>query len=262
MLKIITISAASLLLFGCSLVSIGGGDTYKREIPSLPQEKSLSVEAIGSMASASTQINKVLNKVYYEGVEKLDPVVEFALQVSYHLAGWTGIFNKDIDITDPKQVKEFYAGLQKAEAEKLEQIADLREQVKKTQAQALEQEKYRRTAEEGYKTLSETVWSWIWGIISAIIGLLVLCGLIQAITGVPILTGLLPWVTRRLKKTAEQTVKGVQAVRNELKDKVRNGGSEEEKRLTAAILERVDAILEASQDSGTRAHIMKIKEKI
>lgn len=260
--KMLILSAAAMLLFGCSVVSIGGGDTYQRQIPSLPQEKSLSVEAIGSMASASTQINKVLNKVYYEGIAKLDPVVEFALQVSYHLAGWTGIFNKDIDITDPQAVKEFYKGLQKAETEKLEQISDLREQVKKTQAHALEQEKYRKAAEDERKTLSEKVWMTVKSILGALLGIFALAFLLEVFTPVKAISWLLPWVSRRTAKTLQSTVKGVQAVRSELKYKVQNGGSEEEKRLTAAILQRVDELLEANQDTAARTHIMKIKDEI
>lgn len=254
--------AALILIFlmGCSFISFDRGDRIANKINQsvIPQEKELSFESKESLAKGATLQNMKAAQIFYEGTEAKSEESEIVYKLSFDFQDLTGI-NRDFDPEDPESIKKILEADNIALQEKDKIIHQLKEDVKKQILEKAEQsdmhKTYKSGAEKERKSLLGRLSAWFWGVIGSILCIVVVLFLIEALTKIPVLTGLLGGI-RTFWKIAMQTMRGIQEVRNKLKEKAKTDEKAKE------LLEMMDTTLAKAQDKHVRDSIKKLKKKI
>ena len=246
-------------LLGCSVISFERGDRVAKEIEnSVIQEKELSFESKEALAAGATLQNMKAGQVYYEGAQPKSEEAKIVYELSFDFMDLAGI-HRDFDPEDPESIKRILESDQKALEEKDKIIHQLKEDVKaqtREKAEAADKhKKYAESAEREKKGLLARLRAWFWGVIGSVFFILVVLFLIQTFTGIPVLTGLLGGI-RTFWKVARQTVRGVQDIRNKLKEQAKQDDRAQQ------LLDMIDQTLDRHQDDHVKRSIVKMKKEL
>lgn len=219
----------------------------------MPSEKMMSFESSRALASGATLQSITANKVYYEGTEPKSADAQILLDLSYRFLGLLGVSMNSIDPADPEAVKKVFEQADKALEEKEKIIYDLRAEVKKTTEDLASQKNLVMVKGKEVETWVSRFKKTVLGIIGFIVFITIVLFLIQIFTGIPVLTGVLGGI-RTFFKISKQTVKGIQEVREKLKQQSESDEGAKH------ILDMIDATLNKYQDEHVKSAIKRMKQ--
>ncbi len=243
-------------------------DHYKRDIGRIPRKESVSLESIGVMSTAITELNRGLNWVFYEGVAKLDKRIEALLDFSYAVMGWIGAAGEKIDWDNPEK---FFEQVQETEHKlnaALEEKRTLEKKFEDDHQAWLEDLASKDTIirdKDGEMAARDGKWSarfswWfrilVWLFIGLAIVAFVMYGwnvALRMIAGLPFKAAL--FSGKLLKKVAHSSIDGVQRYREILKRDAEQGDEKAEANLNV-----LKHCFDQSQDNDVRTVIERVKK--
>ena len=261
MRKLLIISIFSLFATGCSFVEITREDHAFRAEKNVPQRPELPFKNKEQLSRATALNLDKAEKVYYEGAEPKEKSAEIILKLAKKFISTLGI-NTDFDPSDPKSVEKVFSGIDEANAKIREQNAVLMEQIKQVnnekakiirdKAKELEMKSKENST---LKTKLGSLWAWIMLIFwIIIIGVVVLIIFVPSL-GIPLARRIWGATIGLTISAGKNTMKAVQEMRTELKEKVEKEHDENAKRH----LDLLHSKLEKLQTPEEVAHIKKLK---
>lgn len=270
----------------CAIMEIRK-DFYKRDMGAIPQEEQQSLESIEAVSVGATEINKGMNEVYSiikyvnddkkmaESFRQMEPRLKAMLDFSYQVMGWLGVAWKEIDWNDPKQYFDQIKSQKDALNAALKEKAEIKLQYEKDKAEFIQnlaskdkvvKDKDAEMADRDGKWSAKLSW-WFkigfWVIVGLVIlgGLFYLYGVVQRVLiGIPLKAAMMgPGLAYKMVK---QTVKGVQIVRDNLKAKIDQAKTEEEKNRVKQMLDEISTTLRKEHDEDTVEGIKSVKAKV
>ena len=244
------------VLSGCSLFSVERS-YYRADYKDKPQKQELSFKSKQDMAAAATLLNKLAAEIHFKGIEAESEKSKVVYDLTYAFVDLAGVV-MDVDPENLEDVTEILQNATTALKEKDEIIHKLEVDVKRFQDDSVQIKKDKEAELEAlngkWQFKMGSLWWWIKAIIIfAILGVVAL-GVIQVWTGIPILSAVFGGA-KTLFKAAKQTMKGVQAVREELKKISTNGGSQDERQKAHDMLAFIDSALSEYQDEDVKSWI-------
>lgn len=258
--------ASTMILSGCSFVSFPR-EYYKQETGKPVSKRVLSFASKEAMAAGATLQNLTAAEVYYKGTEPESKEAKILYDMSYRFIDLAGV-NRNFDPADPDAIEDIFERADRALEEKDRVIHQLEVDVQRKLEEVNGQRKIVKDREAAlvanngkWTARFDNLWRWLWGILIGAIVILVGLGIAQVMTGIPFLTIFFGGI-RLIFGAAKQTIKGVQALRDELKDTAANGGTEEEKKTAKEMLAKIDHHLQTNQDESVKEWIAGQKAKL
>jgi len=270
---------------GCAIFEVTQ-EHYRKDFGRIPQEGTMSVESSASLSRAATEVNKGLGKVkgLFDHADVIAPehFVKKAMEMydqikadydfSFILTDFLGSMLSEIDWDDPdayfEQLKSEKEAYKKVQIEKRELEAEFDQAQKDFQQNLMQKDKVIQD-KDGEMQARDGKWSmrmatWVKAVwwLAIVAGLFLFGPLLLAIIKAKLAGA--TWRAaiggaRIIKKSADQTYKGLQAFRERLKQNIEAGEHSESARM---FLDDLNTKMENFQDDDVKVFIKSRKEKM